>query len=109
MEARSALAQGEALPERSGGCRGMIGHERVGQPAEERAACTGGLGFMSRWGLLRLALVAAVVGTQGVAALACDCPKQYVAKRDGTMSEIQPALPLPPPLPPAKLAVAKTG
>ena len=64
---------------------------------------------MSRWGLLRSALVAAVIGTQGVAALACDCPKQYVAKKDGAMSESQPALPLPPPLPPAKLAVAKAG
>ena len=64
---------------------------------------------MSRWGLLRSALVAAVVGTQGVAALACDCPKEYVAKKGSAISEVQPALPLPPPLPPAKLAVAKAG
>jgi hypothetical protein len=64
---------------------------------------------MSPWGLLRSALVTAVVATQGVAALACDCPREYVAKKDGAMSEMQPALPLPPPLPPAKLAIAKAG
>jgi hypothetical protein len=70
----------------------------------------GGLGFnMSRWGLLQSALLAAVVGAQGVAAWACDCPKEYVAKKDGTLSQVQPSLPLPPPLPPAKLAVAKAG
>jgi hypothetical protein len=64
---------------------------------------------MSRWGFLRSALLAAVVGVQGLTAWACDCPNGYSAKKDGAVSQVQPSLPLPPPLPPAKLAVAKAG
>jgi hypothetical protein len=64
---------------------------------------------MSRWGLVRLALLAAILWGQVAVAEACSCPKEYLQKKYGTISQIQPSVPLPPPLPPEKLQAPTAG
>jgi hypothetical protein len=55
--------------------------------------------------MIRLVLAlacSAVVLAQGGGAEACSCPKEELIKKYGTVSQLRPQLPLPPPLPPAK-------
>jgi hypothetical protein len=55
--------------------------------------------------LTRVALAlacSAVLFAQAGDAQACSCPKEQLIKKYGTVSQLHPLLPLPPPLPPAK-------
>ena len=55
--------------------------------------------------LYRVALALActlVLLAQAGAAQACSCPKEQLIKKYGTVSQLRPQLPLPPPLPPSK-------
>jgi hypothetical protein len=55
--------------------------------------------------LSRLALAlacSAFMLAQAGGAQACSCPKEQLIKKYGTVSQLRPLLPLPPPLPPAK-------
>jgi hypothetical protein len=55
--------------------------------------------------LTRLALALACSGflfAQAGSAQACSCPKEQLIKKYGTVSQLHPLLPLPPPLPPSK-------
>jgi len=53
---------------------------------------------------LLLALATAMLIGAAETAAACNCPKDKMLKQHGTVSMIHPPLPLPPPLPPHKLA-----
>lgn len=55
---------------------------------------------------MALALLAAGVPAP---ADACNCPKEQLIKKYGTVSQMPRTIPLPPPLPPAKSAVGATG
>jgi len=62
--------------------------------------------------LTRLALALACVGAvlaQAGGAQACSCPKEQMIKKYGTVSQLRPLLPLPPPLPPAKAGQPESG
>jgi hypothetical protein len=50
---------------------------------------------------LALACSLALLAQVG-AAQACSCPKEQLIKKYGTVSQLHPQLPLPPPLPPSK-------
>jgi len=65
------------------------------------------MSYLSR---LVLALAcSAVMLAQAGAAQACGCQKEWLIKRYGTLSQLRPPLPLPPPLPPAKAKPAPTA
>ena len=48
-----------------------------------------------------IALIAALAGG-GTPAAACNCPKEQLIKKYGTVSQMRPPVPLPPPLPMTK-------
>jgi len=50
---------------------------------------------------LALACSMALLAQAGVAQ-ACSCPKEQLIKKYGTVSQLRPLVPLPPPLPPSK-------
>jgi hypothetical protein len=52
-------------------------------------------------------VMAAVVGV--ATASACSCPKEQMIKKYGTVSQIRPLPPLPPPLPPGKSVTPTAG
>jgi hypothetical protein len=60
-------------------------------------------------GLAGMALVAALVGGQVGVASACNCPKEQLVKKYGSVSQIRPGVPLPPPLPPDKAGSPAVG
>ena len=63
--------------------------------------------YLSR---LSLALAcSAVMLAQAGGGQACSCPKEQLVKKYGTVSQLRPPLPLPPPLPPAKARQPSNG
>lgn len=50
-----------------------------------------------------MALVATLV-LGATPAAACNCPKEQMIKKYGTVSQVRPSMPLPPPLPTSKAA-----
>lgn len=56
-----------------------------------------------------MALVAALISGQVGAASACNCPKEQLVKKYGSVSQIRPGVPLPPPLPPDKAGLPAVG
>jgi hypothetical protein len=63
---------------------------------------------MTRLGIAATALVAALAGATAPA-MACNCPKEQLIKKYGTVSQMRPAVPLPPPLPTIKSAAPVAG
>jgi hypothetical protein len=63
---------------------------------------------MARYAIAAMGL-ALLLATAPVPADACNCPKEQLIKKYGTVSQMPRTLPLPPPLPPAKSAVRATG
>jgi len=58
------------------------------------------MSYLSR---LALALAcSAVMLAQAGGAQACSCPKEQLIKKYGTVSQLRPLYPVPPPLPPSK-------
>jgi hypothetical protein len=68
---------------------------------------------MAHRGLLQVALAAAVLLAPLAGAQACNCPKEQLIKKYGTVSQIhppqQPTPPLPPPLPISKVSAPASG
>jgi hypothetical protein len=56
--------------------------------------------YLSR---LALGLACSAFMLAQAGAQACSCPKEQLIKKYGTVSQLRPLLPLPPPLPPAKI------
>jgi len=50
-------------------------------------------------------MLAAAVVLSAAPAAACNCPKEQMIKKYGTVSQVRPPMPLPPPLPTSKAAV----
>lgn len=63
--------------------------------------------YLSR-SALALACSAVMLAQVG-SAQACSCPKEQLVKKYGTVSQLRPPLPLPPPLPPAKAGQPSNG
>jgi hypothetical protein len=62
--------------------------------------------------LPRLALAlacSAVMLAQAGGAQACSCSKEQLIKKYGTVSQLRPLYPLPPPLPPSKATAFANG
>jgi hypothetical protein len=71
------------------------------------------MSIMAHRGLLQGALAVAVLLAPLASAQACNCPKEQLIKKYGTVSQIhqpqQPPLPLPPPLPVSKVSAPAGG
>jgi hypothetical protein len=63
--------------------------------------------MITRVGMAAMA-VAVVLAGAIAPAMACNCPKEQLIKKYGTVSQVRQPVPLPPPLPTIK-AVAPTG
>ena len=61
---------------------------------------------MRRLGIAALAVAAMLAAAP---ANACSCPKEQLMKKYGTVSQVLRPVPLPPPLPSAKLAPPSSG
>lgn len=62
--------------------------------------------------LVRIAMAlacSAFILAQAGPAQACSCPKEQMIKKYGTVSQLPPLLPLPPPLPAAKGGTPSSG
>jgi hypothetical protein len=65
------------------------------------------MSYLSR---LALALAcSAVLLAQAGGAQACSCPKEQLIKKYGTVSQLPPLYPVPPPLPPSKAPPPANG
>jgi hypothetical protein len=67
---------------------------------------------MAHRGLLQIVLAAAVLLASLASAQACNCPKEQLIKKYGTVSQIHPQQsvpPLPPPLPVSKASAQAGG
>ena len=94
MEAR------ERKPSRCGGKDGDHSADAAGKGPDP-------MSYLSR---VALALAcSAVMLVQAGGAQACSCPKEQLIKKYGTVSQLRPLLPLPPPLPPAKAVTPVNG
>lgn len=73
------------------------------------------MSIMAHRGLLQIALAAAVLLASFASAQACNCPKEQLIKKYGTVSQIHPPQqqqttpPLPPPLPLSKTSSQAGG
>jgi hypothetical protein len=62
---------------------------------------------MTKLGIAAMAAAVVVAGAMAPV-MACSCPKEQLIKKYGTVSQVRPPVPLPPPLPTVKTA-APTG
>jgi len=64
---------------------------------------------MTRTAIAAMAFIA-VVASAAAPAAACNCPKEQLIRKYGTLSQVQrPAMPLPPPLPTTKSTAPAAG
>jgi len=64
---------------------------------------------MTRTAIAAMAFIA-VVASGAAPAAACNCPKEQLIRKYGTLSQVQrPAMPLPPPLPTTKSTAPAAG
>jgi hypothetical protein len=64
--------------------------------------------LLTRIGIAAMALIFALAGGMA-AAMACSCPKEQLIKKYGTVSQVRPPVPLPPPLPTSKSPAPVAG
>jgi hypothetical protein len=73
------------------------------RPAGENDQVVKAIEMVTKLGIAALALVIVLAGA-AAPTMACNCPKEQLIKKYGTVSQVRTPVPLPPPLPTVKAA-----